>query len=71
MTNGTLPTGLTINATTGTVSGTPTASGPFSFTLVATDALGGTSTQSESVDIAAAPTVDVSAVQRRRSRRAL
>jgi titin len=63
VTNGSLPTGLTINASTGTVSGQPTASGPFSFTLVATDALGGTSSQAESVDIAGAPIVGVSAVQ--------
>jgi hypothetical protein len=63
VTNGSLPTGLSINASSGTVSGQPSASGPFSFTLVATDALGGTSTQSETVDIAGAPTVGVSAVQ--------
>lgn len=34
---GTLPPGLTFNATTGTLSGTPTASGSFSFTITATD----------------------------------
>jgi predicted RNA-binding protein with TRAM domain len=63
VTNGPLPTGLTINASTGTVSGTPSASGIFSFTLVATDSLGGTATQSETVDIAASPSVDVSVIQ--------
>jgi hypothetical protein len=63
VTNGSLLTGLTINSATGTVSGQPTASGSFSFTLVATDALSGTSTQSETVNIVAAPTVGVSAVQ--------
>jgi hypothetical protein len=62
VTNGSLPAGLTLNPTTGAVSGQPTASGSFSFTLVATDALGGTATQSETVDIAAAPALDVSAV---------
>jgi Fibronectin type III domain/Putative Ig domain len=63
VTNGALPAGLTINANTGTVSGTPAASGTFSFTLVATDALGATATQSEMVDIAATPAVDVSPIQ--------
>ena len=62
VTNGSLPTGLAIDPITGTVSGQPTASGPFPFTLVATDTLGGTSTQSEAVEIAAAPAVGVSAV---------
>lgn len=39
---GTLPAGLTFNAATGTLSGTPTASGSFSFSLTATDSTGGT-----------------------------
>ncbi|MGA2304552.1 MAG: fibronectin type III domain-containing protein [Acidimicrobiales bacterium] len=63
VTNGSLPTGLTINPATGAITGTPSAIGTYPFTLVATDALSGTSTQSETVDIAAAPTVGVSAVQ--------
>ncbi len=35
---GTLPTGLTLNASTGALSGTPTVTGTFSFTIIATDA---------------------------------
>jgi large repetitive protein len=34
---GSLPTGILLNSTTGVLSGTPTATGPFSFTVTATD----------------------------------
>lgn len=37
---GSLPAGLTFNATTGVVSGTPTTAGPYSFTLRATNSVG-------------------------------
>lgn len=40
---GALPTGLTIDSSTGAISGKPTASGNFSFTLTATDSVGSTS----------------------------
>ncbi len=40
ITGGTLPNGLTINSLSGIISGTPTAQGPFTFTLTATDAAG-------------------------------
>ncbi|NEX95015.1 IPT/TIG domain-containing protein, partial [Caulobacter sp. 17J65-9] len=39
---GALPTGLTLNATTGELTGTPTAGGSFNFTVRATDASSGT-----------------------------
>jgi DNA-binding beta-propeller fold protein YncE len=39
---GALPTGLTLNASTGVVAGTPTAIGTFSFTVTATDSSTGT-----------------------------
>lgn len=37
ITTGTLPTGLTINGTTGTITGTPTVAGVFNFTVTVTD----------------------------------
>lgn len=42
---GTLPSGLTLNTTTGVLSGTPTAAGTFNFTITARDAAGATDTQ--------------------------
>ncbi len=50
-TAGTLPTGVTLNATTGILSGTPTATGIFTFTITATDSLGGTGSQAYTVTI--------------------
>ncbi len=39
--SGALPNGLTLNASTGAITGTPTAMGTFNFTIVATDGSGG------------------------------
>ena len=47
---GALPTGLTISAA-GTVTGTPTAAGPFSFTVMASDAFGDSQTQPYTIQI--------------------
>ncbi|MBM3116683.1 putative Ig domain-containing protein [Jeongeupia naejangsanensis] len=40
--SGALPAGLSLNAANGTISGTPTAAGPFNFTIEATDSSTGT-----------------------------
>ena len=56
VTGGGLPTGLTLDPATGAVSGTPTASGTYHFTLIVTDSGQVSSTQVEAVTIAAAPT---------------
>ena len=50
--SGTLPAGLTLNATTGVLAGTPSAAGAPSFTVQVTDALNGTDTQALSLTVA-------------------
>lgn len=59
---GTLPAGLALGATTGTITGTPTTAGSFNFTILVTDALGGVSNKAYSVAIASAPTVTTSSL---------
>jgi hypothetical protein len=51
--SGSLPTGLALDTTTGSLSGTPVGTGTFAFTVRATNAHG-TDDQATSVDIAAA-----------------
>jgi hypothetical protein len=47
--SGSLPNGLTLNSTTGVISGTPTTAGPFSFTVKVTDSTpGGSATATTS-----------------------
>ncbi len=53
MSAGTLPAGLTLNASTGVITGTPTAVGASSFTIRATDSVGNSGTQAYSVNIGA------------------
>ena len=52
---GSLPAGLSLSATTGIISGSPTASGTFSFTATATDAGNPAQTQSVRLSIVIAP----------------
>jgi uncharacterized repeat protein (TIGR03803 family) len=51
---GTLPAGLTLNSTTGVLSGTPTVGGSFLFTLIATDTVGASTSQNVSLTISLA-----------------
>ena len=58
ITAGSLPTGLTLNPTTGAITGTPTAAGPFTFTAQVVDSTGtsaGTTSTSCTIVIAPAP----------------
>jgi fimbrial isopeptide formation D2 family protein/uncharacterized repeat protein (TIGR01451 family) len=56
ITSGSLPTGLTLNRTTGAIIGTPTAAGTFSFTAKVVDSTSGTAqTASASCSITVAP----------------
>ncbi len=57
---GAIPAGLTLNSTTGAISGTPTAAG--TFTLKATDAKGSVAATTCAYTIVAAPSVTCSAV---------
>jgi len=55
--DGTLPDGLSLDPTTGAITGTPNTPGTSFFTLVATDGIGGSGSQDESIVIGAAPVV--------------
>lgn len=52
--SGALPSGLSINSSTGEISGTPTTSGLFEFVILVTDAAGGTDTLSCSLYVCSA-----------------
>ena len=57
VTAGALPAGLTLNSSTGTLSGTPTLAGAYSFTVTATDSLGATANLNCTLTINAALTI--------------
>ncbi len=52
-----LPAGLSINSSTGVISGTPSTAATYNFTVVVTDILGGTATQAYKVVISAEPSI--------------
>ena len=54
---GALPAGLSLNSTTGAITGTPTIANSFSFTITATDAELATGSQAYAVTIAPVPTI--------------
>ncbi|MGY5799753.1 putative Ig domain-containing protein, partial [Rhizobium sp. LEGMi12c] len=56
---GTLPAGLTLNHSTGAISGTPTTSGNYSFSITATDANSATTSAAYTIAIAPPPTTFV------------
>ena len=57
VTAGSLPPGLTLNPTTGAITGTPTTQGSYNFTVQVTDAVGAKATQALSIAIGATPVV--------------
>ncbi|WP_369323942.1 putative Ig domain-containing protein, partial [Xanthomonas perforans] len=56
MSSGSLPNGLTLNPTTGVISGTPTADGSFTFAVAATN-VAGLDSKTYTVDIVTAPII--------------
>jgi len=52
VTSGTLPTGLTLNGSTGSVTGTPTTAGIYTFTVTATDSAACTGTATYTINVA-------------------
>ncbi|GFO56251.1 hypothetical protein GMSM_32580 [Geomonas sp. Red276] len=57
VTSGSLPAGLSLNASTGAITGTPTTAGSSSFTVQVADSLGGTATAPLQLTIASTATI--------------
>src|SRR4030095_4767204 len=54
VTSGSLPTGLSLNVSSGEITGTPTSAATFNFTITATDTVGATGSRAYSVTVSAA-----------------
>ena len=57
ITPGNLPPGLSLDSSTGAITGTPTTAGTFDFTIQVTDKVAGTATANLSITVSAAPGV--------------
>jgi sugar lactone lactonase YvrE len=55
VTSGSLPTGLSLNSSTGVLAGTPSATGSFTFTVTASNVVGSATSGSIGMDVTAAP----------------
>ena len=62
LTSGTLPAGLSLNSSSGRISGTPAATGSFAVTVTATDANSQTAAATFTLNISAAPQSTISAI---------
>jgi len=63
ITSGALPGGLSINPATGAISGTPSASGTFGFSVTVTDAISRTAVAALSITAAPAPVITTTVLQ--------
>lgn len=65
VTSGSLPDGLTLNSNSGQITGTPNATGDFSFVVTATNTYGSSSTTSLSIQIGVGPSVTIEQMPQR------
>src|SRR5581483_8436993 len=62
ITPGSLPDGLTLNTSSGAISGTPTASGPFNFTVNVSDSKGKGASKPLSIAVASQPSISTTSL---------
>lgn len=60
--SGSLPSGVSLNTSTGAIAGTPTTTGTSNFTARVTDSVGGAATKALSITIVAGPTIDTASL---------